>query len=283
MRLVLLLFLFFTACQFQENKNKPTSKIVTDTLESRVLNKSVAYRVYLPESYKTNPDLPVIYLLHGHGGSDDDWFTKEEGNAKTILDSLIQIKVIKPLIAVTFNAENSWYVDSKESMESAYINEFIPFIESKYELKKTDLSRIIAGNSAGGFGALRFSLKYPELFKAAILLSPASYSPLPPDISSSRKITAFAKDGIFNDSVWKSYSYTKLVDTITTKKYPIFYTSTGDHDEYQIFNLVSDLKAFFETHNISNETLVINGSHSWDVWQNCFTNDLIRIFNENDL
>ena len=29
----------------------------------------------------------------------------------------------------------------------------------------------------GGYGALRFSLKYPEMFAAAALLSPAIYNP----------------------------------------------------------------------------------------------------------
>ena len=283
MRLLVCFFFIISACQSPKKETTPSSRIVHDTLQSNILNKPLAYKVYLPEEYISESEYSILYLLHGHGGSDKDWFNKNEGNAKSILDSLIKIKAIKPLIAVTLNARNSWYVDSRELMETAYIKEFIPYIEEKYPIKNGN-SRIIAGNSAGGFGSLRFSLKYPELFHSSILLSPAAYAPLPPVISSSRKIEAFAENGTFNDSIWQSYIYAKLIDSNKlTTIYPKFYTSTGDDDVYKIFNVVSDLKTFFENHHIANETLVIDGGHSWDVWLYCFTNDLVRIFKDNKL
>jgi S-formylglutathione hydrolase FrmB len=45
---------------------------------------------------------------------------------------------------------------------------------------------VIGGESMGGFGALRFALKYPELFAAAALMSPAIYVPEPPPYFSAR-------------------------------------------------------------------------------------------------
>jgi enterochelin esterase-like enzyme len=282
MRLLVCLLFIISACQSPNKETLSSSRIINDTLQSNLLNRPLAFKIYLPEIYNAESDYPVLYLLHGHGGSDDDWFNKDEGDAVAILDSLIKIKAIDPLIAITLDAGNSWYVDSKELMETTYIKEFIPYIEEKYSINK-DGFRIIAGNSAGGFGTLRFSLKYPDLFHSSILLSPAAYYPLPPNISSSRKIEAFEKDSAFNDSIWLSYSYLKLIDSFSNKTYPKFYTSTGDDDEYQIFNVVVDLKTFFKNHNIANETLVIDGGHTWDVWQYCFTNDLVRIFNENQL
>ncbi|ULC59347.1 hypothetical protein MBM09_15740 [Flaviramulus sp. BrNp1-15] len=280
-KLLFVCLLFLAGCNATKINDKLESTILKDNFFSNELNEHVNYEIYLPPNYKNANNHRIIYLLHGHGGSENNWFAKEEGNVKIILDSLIKIKAIKPLIAVSLNAKNTWYVDSKKLMESAYIKEFTPLIETKYNLNINTENRLIAGVSAGGFGALGFSLKYPHLFKAAILLSPAAYYPLPPDISSSRKIDVFRKNGVFNDSIWQSYSYRKLM---STKKgnitYPKFYISTGDDDAYDIFTVVADLRTFFIEYNIKNEVLVINGGHDWGVWRKCFINDLIRIFND---
>ena len=43
------------------------SKVVTDTLFSKVLNSKRAYTVFLPKSFEQNKEkkYPVLYLLHG--------------------------------------------------------------------------------------------------------------------------------------------------------------------------------------------------------------------------
>lgn len=139
-------------------------------------------------------------MLHGHGGSSQDWFAPEGGNAGVIHAEMTKNTGMPPMIGVSISAGNSWYVDRVEDWESFYIKEFIPHFEAVFNFSGHPTDRHIAGLSAGGFGALRFSLKYPSLFQNVILLSPASYDPLPPPNSSSRKIAAFAVDGVFSDS-----------------------------------------------------------------------------------
>lgn len=283
MRLVSLLFIIsFLSCTTAEKELQPTSQVIDSVFYSTELQDTIAYKVYLPEIYSDTMHFPIIYLMHGHGGDEENWFEKDGGNLQNVLDSLIAIKRIPPMIATTLGAGNSWYVDAIQNMESAYIEEFIPLIESTYSIKKERKSRIIAGLSAGGYGALRFSLKYPELFYASILLSPAAYEPEPPLNSSSRKIPVFQKDSVFSITLWQQYSYTKLVDTTKLIQYPKFYHSTGDDDEYNIIKVVTDLKTFFDQRSIANELIVIDGAHTWDVWRYCFTHDLIRIFDEAD-
>lgn len=259
--------------------DKSTSEIELDTIFLENLNKDIPYQVYLPETYNDKDKLPILYLLHGHGADDKSWFHPEMGNAATILDSLTNAGAIPPIVAVTMHAGNSWYVDRNEFMEAAYIKEFIPHIESKYRVTNENSSRLIAGNSMGGFGALRFSLKYPELFKASILLSPASYEPVPPAISSSRKIDVFAINGVFNDSIWNSFSYMHLLNN-DTAKYPKFYLSTGDDDPFEIFTVVNGVRAFLMENQIEVETTVIDGEHTWDVWRNRLAYVLTQIYGE---
>ncbi len=283
MRLIPLLLIFaFLSCTTDNKEVHGTSQIIDSVFFSTELQRNVAYNVYLPEIYTDTIQFPIIYLMHGHGGNEDDWIAKDRGNLQSLLDSLISIKRIPPMVAVTLGAGNSWYVNAIQQMESAYIEEFMPLIESMYNIKKERSSRIIAGLSAGGYGALRFSLKYPELFYATILLSPAAYDPEPPLNSSSRKIPVFQKDSVFSTALWQRYSYTTLIDSTKLGQYPIFYSSSGDDDEYNIIKVVTDLKSFFDKRSMANELRVIDGTHSWDVWRYCFTHDLIRVFEETE-
>jgi enterochelin esterase-like enzyme len=283
MRIPLLIISFITllGCNTNKTKEKTSSIVLERSLFSKYLKDSINYSIYLPEKFENTKNHRILYLMHGHGGSNKDWFNEKEGNIKHILDSLIRTKNIKPTIAVSLNAGNSWYLNSIKPMELIYINEFIPYIETEYDVLVNRKTRMVAGNSAGGFGALNFGLKYPDLFESVILLSPAAYFPSPPEISSSRVIDVFKFNGVFNDSIWKSNSYRNLIDASKSIiNYPKFYTSTGDDDAYGISNVIFELKSFFITNQIDCEVSVIKGGHDWAVWNECFTNDLVRIFND---
>ncbi len=63
---------------------------------------------------------------------------------------------------------NGWYTDSatvtNDKYESYIISELIPEIEKKYRAKTNREGRAVAGLSMGGYGAVKFGLKYPEMF-----------------------------------------------------------------------------------------------------------------------
>ena len=47
------------------------------SLESKILNRTMHFSIYLPESYSTsNIEYPVLYLLHGGGDTYKDWLLK---------------------------------------------------------------------------------------------------------------------------------------------------------------------------------------------------------------
>ena len=267
-----LLFMTSALCQ-QPATTAPRSVVEQHHYASEILDRDVTYHMYLPAGYEATHAYPVVYLLHGHGGDADDWIEPAEGNVRYILDSLTREQLIPPVVAVTMDAGNSWYIDRVEHMESAYVREFIPMIESNYLL---DARRIIAGNSAGGYGALRFVLRYPEMFRAAILLSPAAYYPVPPAISSSRKIAAFQFDGAFSENVWQQFAYPNL--PMQEKEYPRCFLSTGDDDPYEIVRVVTDLRSFMIAHDIARQLSIIDGGHTWEVWRDRFAHDLVRVF-----
>ncbi|MAT89139.1 MAG: hypothetical protein CMC35_00485 [Flavobacteriaceae bacterium] len=281
-------YLYIASCLFlilscqQKKSSSPLTEngsIIQDSLETNLLPNAVQFQVYLPPSYATSKaNYPIIYLLHGHGGDHQDWFQEEEGDVARLLDSLIQNEVIPPLIATTINAGNSWYVNRDDiQMEDFYLSEFMPFLEKEFRIDTNQ--RIIAGNSAGGYGALRFSLQQPETFQQVILLSPAAYEPLPPPISSSRKVNAFAKDSVFSDSIWSDYSYTRRWSALqNSKKPPFYFLSVGDDDVFNIVPVVTQLQQQMLQDSIPNELRISDGGHDWKCWQFHTADALSAIF-----
>ncbi len=278
--------ILFVSCKQEDKTPNYTSRVESTTILSKVLNRPVEANIYYTlQGAEVVSNTPIVYLLHGHGGNQDDWFQQEEGNVAHILDSLINIKAIPPVLAVSVNAGNSWYVDSQENMESFFRKEVFNFYlkakNASDNLLVDQQHQIIAGNSAGGYGALRFTLHEPDRFNSAILLSPAAYTPVPPKISSSRKISVFARDSVFNDSIWSAYNYPNLLDnlnnTVTTK----FYLSTGAQDAYNITPVVHRLDSILKQKNQATSLTIIPGGHDWKVWRANFAAHLIAYFAQN--
>ena len=64
------------------------SRVLTDTLASKVLGRDVPVNVYLPDGFdKDGQSYPVLYLLHGLYGTHLNWV--EVGGLDVILDELI--------------------------------------------------------------------------------------------------------------------------------------------------------------------------------------------------
>lgn len=167
------------------------------------------FKLYLPAEYNQQPEtrFPVLYLLHGSNGSfkDGEW-----DSFFPVLDRLIEEKKIPPLIAVAPVAGNSYWVDSLKfgPYESAVIQGLMPHIDTNYRTQAQREGRILAGFSMGGYGALRYSLMYPQLFEACILLSPFVQQQEPPATSRAATGGVFAgEDGQFDLSLWSSKNY----------------------------------------------------------------------------
>ena len=95
------------------------------------------------------------------------------------------------------------------------------------------VGRAIAGDSMGGYGSLRFILKYPEKSSAAMLMSPAIYVPEPPPQSSARKPGVFGD--AFDADLWKNLNYPNFLEPFFAKNLPItFYVNSRDHDDFEI-------------------------------------------------
>ena len=241
------------------------SEIVTREFASTALARQWAYEVYLPSQYESSQlKFPVLYLLHGNNGNRHDWVRL--GNIQATADALIANGDIPPAIIVMPDAAASWYVDRREKMETAVIRDLIPDVEKNYRALRTRDGRLIGGLSMGGYGSLRFALKYPEMFAAAALLSPATYDPVPPKNSGARRVGTFGAPD-FDEGVWRSLNYPPLWDAYLAKKTPVaMYINSGDDDEFLIEAEAVKLYSLLRANQQPAELRIVDGGHTWAVW-----------------
>jgi enterochelin esterase-like enzyme len=253
------------------------SVVITRTIASPALARDWSYTVYLPTGYESSGlRYPVLYLLHGNAQNHLDWVNS--GHIQPTADALITAGEMPPAIIVMPDAGTTWFVDRKEKMETAVIQDLIPDVQKTFHAIERREGRLIAGLSMGGFGALRFSLKYPEMFAAAALLSPAIYDPQPPENSGARRVGVFGAP-TFDMAVWQSLNYPSLWDAYLAKKMPVpMYINSGDDDDFLIEADATKFYSLLRRNRQPAELRIVNGAHNWAVWESTVGDAMRYIF-----
>ena len=264
-RVYSLVFLIFIVVP---NSQINAGEISSHTFYSDVLNRDYAYVAYFPDDYEQGEkDYSVVYLLHGSYGNEKNW--TESGDLKNILDQLISNGEIPPTVVI-MPGSSGWWVDGHaERSDTAFIKDLMPHVEHKWKLASRRENRVIAGVSAGGYGAVNFALKYPHLFGAALAFSPASYNGLPPKTSSAWAQADFKNAlGEFDQSLWHSLNYINYMNDYAKQNLRVpIYIMTGDHDWLDIAYHGSVL--YLKLRALQAELVefrVVDGSHEWPVW-----------------
>ena len=128
--------------------------------------------VYTPPDYSSDKKYPVLYLLHGIGGDENEW--RRGGHPEILLDNLIADKKAVPMIIVMPNgraqpddrpgANAMATAPAFGKFDQDLLGSLIPFIESKYSVKSDRESRALAGLSMGGGQSLNFGLANLDTF-----------------------------------------------------------------------------------------------------------------------
>lgn len=109
-------------------------------------------------------DLPVLYLLHGL--SDDQTLWSRRTSLERYVSSY-RLAVVMPC------AHQSFYSNEKYGLRYwDYISQELPEVVRKFlPISARREDTFAAGNSMGGYGALKLALRHPERFAAAASLS----------------------------------------------------------------------------------------------------------------
>lgn len=242
----------------------------TISVSSARLGRPLIASVWLPPGIDaTAQPLPVLYLLHGARGNERSWPLAQR--FWSTVEAGIEAGTWPPFIAICPGHFAGWWVDGPDgAMEQALIHDLIPAVEARYPVARGRQGRAVAGISAGGFGALRLSLRWPGLFGAATLWAPAVYADGPPERSAARMDAPFrGPDGQFNLATWNSLNWPVLLPGYLAQplRVPMFIAS-GDHDPLNIALEAARLFAsVWPNQPLSTELRVVDGDHSDRVWE----------------
>ena len=161
---------YFFAFLLVLSKFSFAGKVDTVSIYSLAMQKSFNCVVITPDAHKKKKIFPVIYLLHGHGGSYSNWIKRVPQLAKYADE-------FQTIIVCPDGAVNSWYydspVDSTMKFET-YIAEEVPaYIDAHYKTIKDRKARAITGLSMGGHGGLFLGFRHADFFGACGSMSGA--------------------------------------------------------------------------------------------------------------
>src|SRR5688500_2330403 len=246
-----------------------TGKVMDNlSLPSKILKGDRKYAIYLPPDYETSQrSYPVLYLLHGGGDDHTGWV--QFGEVLHIADQAIREGKATPMIIVMPDAntgQRGYFNDIKGEWryEDFFFEEFLPYIEKTYRIKRDKRYRAVAGLSMGGGGSFIYALRHPELFSSACPLS-ASTGPLTLDETKEalkrRNITNASETEV--ESYFKKHSVVELVNQVKDdqKKAVRWYIDCGDDDFLYEGNSLVHIA--MRKKEIPHEFRVQDGGHTW--------------------
>jgi len=129
-------------------------------------------QVYTPPGYTPKRKYPVLYLLHGIGGDENEW--QRLAGVSVILDNLLADRKVVPMIVVMPNGRaqkddratgNVFAAGAAfATFEQDLLTDVIPAIESRYSVQADREHRALAGLSMGGGQSLNFGLGHLDTF-----------------------------------------------------------------------------------------------------------------------
>ncbi|ONI81660.1 hypothetical protein ALI144C_20430 [Actinosynnema sp. ALI-1.44] len=257
-------------------------RLVEYELRSRVLDGPTRLRILFPHGYGHDPQVryPVLYLLHG--GDDDYRSWTDEGQATESTEDM-------PFIVVMPHAGNGFYSDwvkpgryGRVRWETFHIGELLPWIDRTFRTVAHRSGRALAGLSMGGFGAMSYAARHPDLFTAAASFSGAldtNRYTFVPEIAARRDggpIGAIWGDRITQSVRWRAHNPWDLapnlrgmsltVRTGTGLPGPLNERAKPDPLEAIVFHESMRLHRRLERLGIKHDWHYGHGTHNWSYW-----------------
>ncbi|SFA40443.1 S-formylglutathione hydrolase FrmB [Pedobacter suwonensis] len=251
-------FLMF-ACLFLFNQVIIAAEVDTALTYSKSMKKNIKAVVIKPDNYKTGKAFPVVYLLHGAGGSYAEWARKVPG-IKDLADQY-QFIIVCPDGNVT-----SWYFDSPVDpawkYETYVATELVSYIDGHYKTIATKKGRAITGLSMGGHGALYLAIKHQDVYGAVGSMSGGvDIKPFPNGWEISKRL---GKQDEFPER-WKQNSVIDMIYQIKPGALAIAFECGVDDFFYKMNVRLHDELLY---NNIQHDFTTRPGVHNWDYWAN---------------
>ncbi|WP_434981325.1 alpha/beta hydrolase-fold protein [Daejeonia sp. YH14] len=257
-----LMFMFLTGFLSAQNYSKqapegfdklqnniPHGKIDSISYPSKTVGVDRKALIYLPPNYSKSKKYPVLYLLHGIGGDEKEWY--KNGTPQIILDNLYAQGKIEPMIVVLPNGRamkddrasgNIMAQDKVEAFatfEKDLLNDLIPYVEKHFSVKKDRENRALAGLSMGGGQTQNFAFGNTDKFAWLGAFSSA------PNTKEPKELLPHPQDA---------------------KKFKLIFLSCGDQDGLMPYS--KRTSNYLGENRIPHIFYVEPGGHDFKVWKN---------------
>jgi S-formylglutathione hydrolase FrmB len=272
------------------------SRLLDLTLSTPALATPTHVRVLLPSGYRKQKPrrYPVLYLLHGAFGNDQDW--TKVGAAERITAGR------RVIVVMPDGGQGGWYTDwvnrgqgGPPEWETFHIGQLLPWVDGRYRTLPSRGERGIAGLSMGGFGAMSYAARHPDLFSWAGSFSGAvdivNYLPVVAIINLEAPVDGGLPGDQFGDRLlaepnWRAHNPWDLAANLANTKLVID-TGNGqpgpldppdkvfDPIEYGVHDMSVSLHQRLLSLGIPHTWNDYGpGTHSWPYWQRDLTEAL---------
>ena len=243
----------------------PQVKIIDIAFAIPQLNRKRRIWVYLPKGYSTTmKTYPVLYMQDGQNLFNDQTAAFGEWGVDECLDTL-QKRINKECIVVgidnggdkrlneycpyDFSVKGGFTTPDQKGEGKEYVefmvNNLKPYIDTKYRTKKGREYTFVAGSSMGALISEYAILKYPDVFGAA---------------------------GIFSPAFWIAPAIYTEAENAVTKELPRFYFYAGGKESG---TMVSDVEKMYDVCSKKKRYEVARllnpiGEHKEKFWQQAF-------------
>lgn len=227
--------------------------------------------IILPANYTTEKQYPVLYLLHGIGGDENEWLN--QGKPNNILTNLTEKGLAKEMIAVIPNCrarENDKATTEYTLEHYAAFDNFIndlrdnlmPYMKENYSIATGRENTAIAGLSMGGRESLYIGLNMPDTFGYIAAFSPG-YG-----------VFAYTANGVSEEGLFTEETF-RLPDEYKDNTLLLINNGISEGGENAIGGTCHKV---LEKNGIPHQFYVTTGGHDFRVWKHGLYNFAIRIF-----
>ena len=234
---------------------------VTDTLTvaTKHLETPMRVTVIAPDKAMRGDSVPTVYILHGYGGDYRSWTTITRKDFGELADKYGMLFVFP-------DGRDSWYWDSPlmpgMQMESFFVEDLVPYIDSKYPTRRNPAQRAITGLSMGGHGSLWLATRHPEIWgNMGSMSGGVDIRPFPEKWKMKRSIGPYEE----NKDVWESHTVINLVPQMKANGQNIIF-DCGSEDFFAGVN--ADLHQRLLDAKVPHDYTSRPGVHNHKYWAN---------------
>ena len=200
----------------------------------------VPYRIYVPSNYDKAKKYPLIMLLHGAGGDENNFLDRYQSMWPKLAEE-------RGYIIVAANGRGPLGGYAKENGSEADVMDVIALVEKNYNIDSA--REYLAGHSMGAGGTWRLGLLYRNRFAALAPIAGTRPSPaIDAALATGRKVPMIVVCGV-KDALIPVAGCRQVAEKLKASGYDAKYLEYPDGDHLSVaLTSIKDIFDWFDSH-----------------------------------